>query len=196
VFPLPEGRANVGFGVLRGAGVDGKALAARWRELVDGPRLRAVLGEGASPEATRRAWPIPTRFDPAALCDGRVLFAGDAAAVVDPMTGEGIAQALETGALAATAIARGGAPVAVGDRYRRAVERALGTDLRLAGALQRVLASPTGARAALRAADLSPWTRRNFARWMFEDYPRAQLFTPRRWHRRMLTGPGAYRHVA
>jgi hypothetical protein len=36
------------------------------------------------------------------------------------------------------------------------------------------------------------WTRRNFARWLFEDYPRAVLATPRRWHRGMLSGPGAY----
>jgi len=196
VFPLPDGRANVGFGVLRGAGVDGKALAARWRHLVDGPRLRAILGDGAEPEDARRAWPIPTRYEPDGLADGRVLFAGDAAAVVDPMTGEGIAQAIETGALAVDAIAAGGAPGAVTGRYRRSVERALGADLRFAGALQRVLARPAGARAALRAVDLSPWTRRNFARWMFEDYPRAQLLTPRRWRRRMLTGPGAYRNVA
>jgi len=28
---------------------------------------------------------------------------------------------------------------------------------------------------------------------MFEDYPRALIATPRRWHRGMFTGPGAYR---
>jgi hypothetical protein len=39
---------------------------------------------------------------------------------------------------------------------------------------------------------MNDWTRRNFARWMFEDYPRAALFTPRRWHRRMFTRTGAY----
>ena len=35
VFPLPEGRANVGFGVLRRPGMSGKELNARWRELLD-----------------------------------------------------------------------------------------------------------------------------------------------------------------
>ena len=44
-------------------------------------------------------------------------------------------------------------------------------------------------------AGLTPWTRRNFARWMFEDYPRAVLFTPRRWRRRMFTRPGAYASI-
>jgi hypothetical protein len=28
---------------------------------------------------------------------------------------------------------------------------------------------------------------------MWEDYPRATIFTPDRWHRGMFTGPGAYR---
>ena len=36
----------------------------------------------------------------------------------------------------------------------------------------------------------TPWTRRNFARWLFEDYPRAVMVTPRRWRRRLFTGPG------
>ncbi len=36
------------------------------------------------------------------------------------------------------------------------------------------------------------WGRRNFARWMFEDEPRAILATPRRWHRQFFKRPGAY----
>jgi menaquinone-9 beta-reductase len=48
-------------------------------------------------------------------------------------------------------------------------------------------------RAGLRLAGATDWTRRNFARWLFEDYPRAVLATPRRWHRGMFSGPGAYR---
>jgi flavin-dependent dehydrogenase len=107
-----------------------------------------------------------------------VLFVGDAARVVDPMTGEGIAQALETGMLAARAVARGGG---VAERYRSDVAHALGRDLRFASALQRVLRHPLGARAALRAVDTSDWTRRQFGRWMFEDYPRATVLTASRW---------------
>ena len=56
----------------------------------------------------------------------------------------------------------------------------------------RALRHRKGARAAVRVAGASDWTRRNFARWMFEDYPRAAVATPARWHRRMFTGPGAY----
>jgi menaquinone-9 beta-reductase len=198
VFPLPDGRANVGFGVLRDAHVEangrsGKRLAALWRDVIERPRLRAILGRHAEPEGPHRAWPIPASFEPARLTDGRVLYVGDAAGVVDPMTGEGIAQALETGMLAAGAVAGGGDGAAVGRQYRAEVQRAIGRDLRFASALQRVLRSELGTRAAIRAAGLTEWTRRSFARWMFEDYPRALVLTPDRWRRGVLTAPGAFR---
>jgi menaquinone-9 beta-reductase len=195
VFPLPDGRANVGFGVLRRPGMSGKELNARWRELLTRPSVRTVLGPDAEPEATHRAWPIPASFEYDALADGRVLYIGDAANVVDPLTGEGIAQAVETATLAVDAIA-GGEPAGVGRRYREGVRRALGRDLRFAAFLQRVLRSRRGARAAVRTAGLTPWTRRHFARWMFEVYPRALLLTPDRWRRGMFAGTGAYRETA
>jgi hypothetical protein len=58
--------------------------------------------------------------------------------------------------------------------------------------LIRALKHRKGARAGVRIAGMSDWTRRNFGRWLFEDYPRAIVVTPRRWHRGMLAGPGAY----
>ena len=127
------------------------------------------------------------------LTDGPVLYAGDAAAVVDPMTGEGIAQAFETGIAAADAIAGGGGT----DAGRAAVPRARRSRARDATSvsrrgLQRLLASPRGARGAIKAADWNDWTRRSFARWLFEGYPRAVLLTPDRWHRRRFTAPGAF----
>jgi menaquinone-9 beta-reductase len=196
VFPLPRGRANVGFGILRGPGVTGKRLKALWDDLLARPALAAILGPRATPEGSHRAWPIPAAFDADALVDGRVLYVGDAAGVVDPLTGEGIAQALETGTLAAEAVARGGAHPTVTARYRSSVERAVGRDVRFAANLQRLLRRPLGARAAIRAADLTPWTRRNFARWMFEDYPRAALFTPQRWRPGLFRARGAYARTA
>jgi menaquinone-9 beta-reductase len=192
VFPLPEGRANVGFGVLRRPGMSGKELNARWRELLERPSVRTVLGPAAEPEATHRAWPIPASFEYDALTDGRVLYVGDAANAVDPLTGEGIAQAIETALVAVDAIAAGD-PAVAGRRYKEGVRRTLGRDLRFAASLQRVLRSRRGAALAVRTAGLTPWTRRHFARWMFEDYPRALLLTPDRWRRGMFAGGGAYR---
>jgi geranylgeranyl reductase family protein len=193
VFPLAGGRANVGFGVLRDGPARGKELRALWPDVLARASVREALGPRACPEGSHRAWPIPSAYDPARLTAGPALFAGDAASVVDPLTGEGIAQALDTGVLAADAIARGGSRGAVRDRYRAAVERTLGRDLRFATTLQRLLRTPLGARVAIRAAGLTPWTRRNFARWMYEDYPRALVLTPDRWRPGMFTPSGAYR---
>jgi len=52
------------------------------------------------------------------------------------------------------------------------------------------------ARGALRLAGASDWTRRNFARWLFEDYPRALVATPRRWRRGALSSRGAFAESA
>jgi geranylgeranyl reductase family protein len=193
VFPVAGGRANVGFGLPRRPGVSVRPMAAQWRDLLERPALRALLGD-AEPEGHHRAWPIPADLARAPLSTGRVLFTGDAAGATDPMTGEGIAQALLTGILAAEAIAGSDSePAAVGRRYAAAVRHHLAPDVRFAAALGRILESPAGARAAVRAAGLTPWTRRNFARWLFEDYPRALVLTPSRWRRGACTGPGPYR---
>ncbi|MGI8794885.1 MAG: NAD(P)/FAD-dependent oxidoreductase [Acidimicrobiales bacterium] len=196
-FPLPGGRANVGFGVLRDGGTTGAAMRDLWRDLLARPHIVEVLGPDAEPEAPHKAWPIPARIGRSSLHDtsGRVLFVGDAARATDPMTGEGIGQALETGVLAAEAVLKGGpgAPGQAAALYDARVRKGMAVDNNLAALLSRALKHRKGARGAIRVAGSTAWTRRNFARWLFEDYPRAVLATPQRWHRHMLSGPGAYR---
>ena len=196
-FPLPDGRANVGFGILRRADEPTKSMKGQWPDVLARPHIREVLGPDAVPEAPHKAWPIPARVERTVLtaAGGRALFVGDAARAADPMTGEGIGQALETGVLAAEATL-GAGPFASQDaarRYERAVRRGLAVDNRMAALLSRALSHRKGARGAIRIAGASAWTRRNFARWLFEDYPRAVLLTPHRWSRGMLSGRGAYR---
>jgi menaquinone-9 beta-reductase len=200
-FPLPGGRANVGFGIVRGERVERvQDMAGIWRDLFDRPHIRQVLGDRAEPEAPHRAWPIPARIDEAVLTGRRTLFVGDAAAASDRLTGEGIGQALLSGVLAAEAISGTGGASGAGEppgmvtaRYRRAVRRALVADHHMSTLLIRAVRHRRGVRAGLRLAGATGWTRRNFARWLFEDYPRAVLATPRRWQRGMFSGPGAYR---
>ena len=194
-FPLPGGRANVGFGVLREQGRRVQDMAELWRDLLERPHVVEALGPGHVMEGRHTAWPIPARVDDISLSRGRVLFTGDAAAATDVMTGEGIGQALVTGRLAASAIAAGGAlqPDVVADRYERDVEAHLFADHRMSKRLGRVLRHPLGARGAIRVVGASgEWGRRNFARWMFEDEPRAIVTSPRRWHQQILSRPGAY----
>ena len=65
-----DGRANVGFGVLRDRHADapsGKALAAQWRDARRPAAPAPRLGPDAEPEGTERAWPIPAAYDGARL---------------------------------------------------------------------------------------------------------------------------------
>ena len=195
-FPLPDGGANVGFGIQRDSGKVERVqdMKRLWPELLERPHIRAVLGPDARPESPHRAWPIPARVDDVVLSTARTLFVGDAAAATDAMTGEGIGQALLTGILAAQAIEAHGLDAAkVTDTYDRSVLAALRADHKMSLLLIRAIKHRKGARIAMRIAGATAWTRRNFARWLFEDYPRAVVLTPGRWHRGMLSGPGAYR---
>jgi flavin-dependent dehydrogenase len=182
-FPLPDGRANVGFGVERGGKVPIPTMKALWADLLARPHVREVLGPDAMLEGSHRAWPIPARVDSMVQATGRTLFTGDAAAACDLMTGEGIGQALLTGVRAAECVRDAGARGDAAGAYATAVGRELVADHRMSALLVRALRHRKGARAALAVAGASDWTRANFARWLFEDYPRALLATPRRWHR-------------
>jgi geranylgeranyl reductase family protein len=199
-FPLTDDRVNVGYGILRGSDRAGAHLRGQRIDWTERPHIAEVLGPDAEPEGPWRAWPIPARIGQAPLSalGGRVLFAGDAAGACDPMTGEGIAQALETGEVAARAVVQAGQanPGAAARRYERNIRWGMALDDRLALALSAVLGRATGADRALAIVDSSGWSRRNFARWMFEDYPRAALATPHRWRRRMFSSPGAYVNAA
>ncbi len=194
-FPLPGGGANVGFGVHRGGKVPVRAMKGLWPELLARRAIREVLGDGAVPEGPHRAWPIPARVDRVALTAGRALFVGDAAAACDVMSGEGIGQALLTGVLAAVAIRGAGSTDhhLAATRYQEAVRAHFFADHAMSALLVRALRHRKGARTALGLAGASEWTRRNFARWLWEDYPRALIATPSRWHPGMFHGPGAFR---
>ncbi|MGA0236855.1 MAG: NAD(P)/FAD-dependent oxidoreductase [Acidimicrobiales bacterium] len=191
-FPLAGERANIGFGIQRGGSQPIAAMKQLWPDLLARPHVRELLGPDAEPEAPHKAWPIPARVGRVPLTGPHTIFVGDAAAVTDPMTGEGIGQALLTGRLAADAIMDEDHGL---ERYEHEVRRELVADDRMARLLIPLLARPAICGAALKATGANAWTRRNFARWMFEDYPRAMIATPRRWHRGMFTGPGAYQRA-
>lgn len=197
-FPLPGGRVNLGFGVLRDGSRRIQDMASIWQDLLVRPHIRADLGHDVRLEGRHTAWPIPARIDSATTGTGRVLFVGDAAMACDTLTGEGIGQALLTGRLAAEAIlgAEGTDAQAarhVRNAYRTSVRHHLVADHRMSRMLSRVLSRSAGARGAISlVARSGSRGRRHFARWMFEDEPRAILLTPSRWHRKLLRSAGPY----
>ena len=192
-FPLADGRVNLGFGVERRGDLKTKEMKGLWETLLTRDYLQPVLGPNPVFEGTPRAWPIPCAPNHAALTDGRVLFVGDAARACDVLTGEGIGQALQTGSMAADALLRTQGFADAADDYRREVLHHLGPDHRMASTLERMMRVRMIADGAIAISGSTDWTRRNFARWLFEDYPRGIALTPRRWRRGLMSGPGAFR---
>ncbi len=190
-FPLADGSANVGFGIQRDTGHRIQDMKTLWPDILARPHIREIIGVDAEPEGPHKAWPIPARIGHIDLASGPVLFVGDAAAATDPMTGEGIGQAIETGRLAVASIIA--APDDAAAHYERSLARGMVKDHALAGFLSGILGNRRGAQWSVNIAGTTEWTRRNFARWLFEDYPRAVLGTPRRWSRRVFNRDGAYR---
>src|SRR4029453_18098148 len=128
-FPTGTGVANVGYGLLRSRFHGDRAELHR--------RLHDLLPEAGPDPDSLRAHHLPfSSFRPPPGA-GRVLLAGDAASLVNPLSGEGIYYALASGRLAARAALEVSAdPLPA---YRRLLARALGRHLRHASPLARDL---------------------------------------------------------
>ena len=117
VFPKRASR-TVGVGGIQGRNPD---MRARLQAYLN---QSATLGPGPQPEARVKGAFLPSGDFRAIPGRGPVLLAGDAAGLVDPLTGEGIAWALESGRLAAIAAAQAlaaGAPLRALPLYRAAL---------------------------------------------------------------------------
>jgi geranylgeranyl reductase family protein len=146
LFPMGEGRINAGI-VARAA----KALRCRAnaREMlacfladpaVTGGRL--VQAEPAGPV---RGYPLRARFGATQTHTAHILVAGDAAGLVNPLSGEGIAPAMESGELAAAhalrALESGDTSARALAPYSRALQARFGADRQAARFLQVALSS-------------------------------------------------------
>jgi geranylgeranyl reductase family protein len=115
-FPLGDGRANVGYGELVSGGTTRTGLVEGLHRLLPGVEPQNL-----------RAHRLPLSTGRPRLPDGRVLLAGDAASLINPLTGEGIFYAVLSGALAGRAAVHG---AAAGRAHRHAMRRRLGRHFR------------------------------------------------------------------
>lgn len=109
IFPLPNGRANVGVGRLATSG-DGHGAEAHLRELwgryIEDPRSPAARWcKDAVLEDRPRTWPLDLGPRRRRLIADGLVAVGEAAGLVGPLTGAGIAFALESGERAGGVIA-------------------------------------------------------------------------------------------
>lgn len=132
-FPKASG-TTIGVGGVLARNNDMKAALQRYMDVLDVPDTLTVKGQFL-PFGDFRSTPGK----------GRILLAGDAAGLVDPITGEGIAHALDSGALAAKAVQQAltvGTPEAALSLYKQSL-RPIHRGLRHARLLRNLMFRPS-----------------------------------------------------
>ncbi|MBI4897342.1 MAG: geranylgeranyl reductase family protein [Actinobacteria bacterium] len=137
IFPVDENIANIGVGLFRGAGSRNNKHYSL-REL-----LRAFTDELRSDSRTEfgdldelsppQGAPLAIGFAADSVQKGNIFFVGDAARLTDPLVGEGISAALESGRITGDAVdgwLDSGRCTRLGDRLSRRFPR-IGQDTRL-----------------------------------------------------------------
>jgi geranylgeranyl reductase family protein len=151
-FDRGDGLSNVGYGepLRRDRPAARAAMLAELDRLVPGAATDGGSWRAHHLPLSGVRWRVP---------DGPVLLAGDAAGLVNPMTGEGIYYAVATGVRAGRAAAAALAadrPDTAGARYRRAAHTLLAAHLRHTWAAAGLAARPAVVETALAAAGTDP----------------------------------------
>jgi geranylgeranyl reductase family protein len=149
-FATGDGRANVGFGMLlpslKGRPEGGRrALHDGLAELLPGVRAERLVSHHLPLSSARPRQPR-----------GRVLLAGDALSLINPLTGEGIYYALLSGRLAGAAATDPATARDPGAAYASALRRELGRHLRHTALLARATERPGVVDAGVAATARSP----------------------------------------
>lgn len=102
IFPLPNGEANVGLGMLTSAVSKKKIkLTQVFEQIIKGHPEISERFKNAKPLESIKGWALPLGSKKRQICNKRLLLTGDAASLIDPFTGEGIANAIISGIKAA-----------------------------------------------------------------------------------------------
>lgn len=103
-FPMGEERASVGIGLdiayLKKRKINIRQL---FSEMLEKPIIKPRMAQ-AKLEGELESFPLRMGYDRTAFRQGRVLFVGDAAKLVYPLSGEGVAYALQSAEVAAKAV--------------------------------------------------------------------------------------------
>ncbi len=163
LFPGPDGRANAGLGI--GTLADRRAGAGAVRLLPDFlEHLRRLglldkPGDGSGP-GRLGGW-LKMGMVGTTPAAGRVLLTGDAAGLVNPLQGEGIAHAMTSGRLAAQSVLAG--PGTAAARYRAGIARQHLDYHRIAAAAHATLVGRPATAAAVGKVLTHPWVGRSLA---------------------------------
>ena len=144
VFPLADGRANVGIG-MRSDVIARKHIHLKQvmeRCLKEHPALKNRFLNAQAMEKPK-GFGLPLGSKKRKLSSGRALLVGDAASLIDPFSGEGIGNAMTSGRMAAQHIADfESGKISHFKSYDQAIYRKMGKELKVSSIMQRLLAFP------------------------------------------------------
>ncbi len=183
IFPLPDNEANVGIAMLsrnlRKHNVKLKALFTRI--IRENPLIKERFAEAQQVDKIR-GWGLPLGSRKRPLSGDRFLLTGDAGALIDPFTGEGIGNAMLSGKAAAEAAAK-----AVADDdfsaqslrfYDQLIQERLRSELRLSYIIQHLVRIPWLFNFVIRRVSRNPSLQDTFSA-MFNDLNmRSKLRSP------------------
>jgi geranylgeranyl reductase family protein len=186
VFPMADGKANVGIGVLSSVvsrkKMDLKKILHHY--LSSCPPLKDRFAQ-ARPLETVKGHGLPLGGQRRVLSGENFLLAGDAAGLIDPFTGEGIGNAIRSGRVAAVHIQecfrRNDFSAAFNSGYDREIDRKMEREFRVSKALQRLCRHPWLFDLVARKASKSVY----WHQFMTDALASVE-------HKRHLTGPGFY----
>jgi flavin-dependent dehydrogenase len=151
-FDRGDGWSNVGYGELLPRAGTGTAPPSRELLLA---QLEALLPGAAVDGTSWRGHHLPLTGWRVRPAPGPVVLTGDAAALVNPLSGEGIFYAVTTGIQAGRAAAqalRTDSPLSTGTRYAASLRPLLGSHLRHTWAASRLTSFPAVVESGVRAA--------------------------------------------
>jgi geranylgeranyl reductase family protein len=147
IFPLPENKANVGIGMLSSVVSKKKVnLKETLHKLLCTDTRFKERFKNAQPMEAVKGFGLPLGSKKRRLSGERFLLTGDAASLIDPFTGEGVANAIRSGRVAAGHILKcfekNDFSKSFNLRYDEEIYRRMWKELRLSRALQQLCKYP------------------------------------------------------
>lgn len=181
IFPLPNGDANIGIGMLS---EDISKRKINLRELLmeiikTEPRLKERFAT-AEMQGKIQGWGLPLGSKLGTLSGNKFILTGDAGSFIDPISGEGIANAIYTGMYAAQAISAANGDFSAKSlkkQYDERVHRTMGTDLKMSYIGQRIGRFPAVINFIFKKVERSNFLRENL-NVLTDLTKRNQLYNP------------------
>lgn len=175
VFPMEGNKANVGIGMLSKYVAEKNVNLRKEldKALTSHPRL-APRFKNAKPMESVKGFGIPLGSKKFKLSGDNYLLVGDAASLVDPMTGEGVGNAMRSGRFAAEHIVKCLEESRFDAKYNMAFDKriykAMWSELRISRAFQKFFTSPKRVDRLTRFLKKNQKMHQKLNKWFLEDH--------------------------